>query len=141
MSDPLSVAASVAGLLSLTIQVSQLLYTQIHVIKHAPKDARDLLHEIEAIEGALRGLVAFLREHGIDEDNFSPNSMLSNAVSGCTLKIVAINSRVEKLNKGGLGSMLERGKWLYQKDERSAIISTLHRNLSIFQLSLSVEGL
>lgn len=141
MSDPLSITASVAGLLSLTIQVSQMLYAQVHVIKHAPGDARDLLQECQAIEAALKKLVSFLRKHKIEDNEFGPDSMFANAIQGCTTKIRDIQSKVDKLNSHGLGSLIERGKWFYQKDERYEIVATLHRSLSIFQLSLSMEGM
>jgi len=45
--DPLGVAASVSGLLSLTIQVSQMVYEQVHTLKNATKDAAKLLEELE----------------------------------------------------------------------------------------------
>jgi hypothetical protein len=45
--DPLTAATSVAGLLSLAIQVSQILIDQIRTVKNAPKGAQDLLDEFQ----------------------------------------------------------------------------------------------
>ena len=141
MADPLSISASVAGLLSLAIQVSQLLYAQIQTTRHAPRDAKELLDELKAIEGVLKRLDAFLREQNIDARNFGATSMLAEAIQGCTVKILDIQGRVEKLNKHSVGGLVERGKWYYKQDERREIVAYLHRSLTIFQLSLSVEGM
>jgi hypothetical protein len=45
--DPLTAATSVVGLLSLAIQVSQILIDQIRTVKNAPKGAQDLLDEFQ----------------------------------------------------------------------------------------------
>lgn len=44
---PLTAATNVAGLLSLAIQVSQILIDQIRTVENAPKDAQDLLDEFQ----------------------------------------------------------------------------------------------
>lgn len=141
MSDPLSIAASVAGLLGLTIQVSGLLYKQVRVVKHAPTDAEDLLHELQAIEGTLQALAAFLDSRGIQDGRFGPNSMLTSALQGCTVHVTDMKKRVEKLSTHGVGGIIERGKSYYKREERSEIVAALHRSLSIFHLSLSLEGM
>lgn len=141
MADPLSISASVAGLLSLAIQVSQLLYTQIQASKHAPGDAKELLDELQGIESVLKRLEAFLSTQGIHERIFGANSMLTTAIQGCTVRILDMQGRVEKLNKHSVGGIIERGKWFYKQDERREIVAYLHRSLTIFQLSLSIEGM
>ncbi len=47
MIDPFTLATGIAGLLSLTIEVSKILYDQVNTIKNAPTEANDLLYELE----------------------------------------------------------------------------------------------
>jgi hypothetical protein len=59
MPDPLSIAAGVSSFIDSNIQASQILYTQIHVVKRAPRDAIELFYELHGIEGTLKKLDAF----------------------------------------------------------------------------------
>ncbi|CAI6332280.1 unnamed protein product [Periconia digitata] len=54
--DPLSFSASIAGLLSLTIEITRLTYEYVSGVKDAPKAAQNLLTETTAIENILRDL-------------------------------------------------------------------------------------
>jgi len=140
--DPLSVAASIAGLLGLTIQVSQMLYEQVHTLKNAPKDAQKLLDELEALRRVLSSLEQFLAAQALKGRSFKETSTLINAIQGCTTQINAVKLRLEKLvRKQGLAQMIERGKWYYEQDEHQELIQTLHRYLGMFQVSLSVDGM
>jgi len=140
--DPLSVVASVAGLLSLTIQVSQMLYDQVHTLKNAPKDATKLLDELEALRQVLTSLEQFITSQLPKGHFFKQTSVLINAIQGCTGQISAIKLKLEKLvGKQGLAQIIERGKWYYEHNEHQELIQTLHRYLGMFQMSLTVDGL
>jgi hypothetical protein len=54
--DPLSFSAGIAGLLSLTIEITKLTYEYVSGVKDAPKAAQTMLTEITAIENILRDL-------------------------------------------------------------------------------------
>ncbi|KAF2003723.1 hypothetical protein P154DRAFT_561154 [Amniculicola lignicola CBS 123094] len=54
--DPLSFSAGIAGLLSLTIEITKLTYEYISGVKEAPRAAQSLLTETTAIENILRDL-------------------------------------------------------------------------------------
>ena len=142
MIDPLTAATSVAGLLSLTIQVSQILYEQVHTVKNAPRDAQELLDEFELLRKVLRSLEEFLRTQALQGHSFKETSVLVSAIRGCDDKINAVKLRVEKLvRKQGFAQMLERGKWYYEHGEHQELITSLHRYLAMFQISLNVDGM
>jgi hypothetical protein len=82
MIDPLTAATSVAGLLSLTIQVSQMLNEQVRTLKNAPNDAQELLDELELLRQVLTGLKAFLDAQGVKGHAFKETSVLINAIKG-----------------------------------------------------------
>jgi ankyrin repeat domain-containing protein 50 len=142
MLDPLTAATGVAGLLSLTIQVSQVLYEQVQTLKNAPSNAQELLDELQSLRQVLTSLEAFLSEQGGKGRVFKETSVLINAIKGCNTKITALKLKFENLiKKQGFARMIERGKWYYEHDEHQEIIAALHRYLGIFQISLSLGGM
>ena len=142
MIDPLTAATSVAGLLSLTIQVSQMLNEQVRTLKNAPNDAQELLDELESLRQVLTGLKAFLDAQDMKGHGFKETSALIKAIKGCDTNISDLKHKLEKLTtKQGFAQLLERGKWYFEHDEHQKIITTLHRYLGMFQISLSVGGM
>lgn len=118
-----------------------MLYVQIHVLKNAPQDANDLLHELQAMQSVLESLKTFQSAQGIGGRQFGTTSMLGSALQGCSLKILDMKSRVDRLDTSGVKGLIERGKWYYKQDERLEMVAALHRSLSIFQLSQSIDGM
>lgn len=140
--DPLTAATSVAGLLSLAIQVSKILYNQIGTIKNAPKDAKDLLDELQRLCQVLTSLEEFLKAQALKGHLFKGTSLLVSTIQGCHDKITAVKPRLEKLvRKQGFAQTLERGKWYYDHDEHQELVTNLHRYLGIFQISLNMDGM
>jgi hypothetical protein len=142
MMDPLSLAASVAGLLNLAIQVSHVLSGQIRTVKNAPKDAQDLLDELQLLRQVLTSLEVFLKAQASRGYVFPGTSVLVDAIRGCGDKIMTVKLRLEKLvQKQGFAQMIERGKWLYDHSNHQELLTSLHRYLGIFQISLNVDGM
>src|SRR6266536_1591055 len=56
MLDPLSFSSGVAGLLSLTIEITKISYEYISGVKDAPKSALTMISEITSLENVLRDL-------------------------------------------------------------------------------------
>jgi hypothetical protein len=140
--DPFIAATSVVGLLSLAIQVSQILCNQNCTIKNAPKDAKDLLDEFQRLCQVLTSLEEFLKAQALKGYLLKGTSLLVSAIQGCHDKITAVKPRLEKLvRKQGFAQILERGKWYYDHDEHQELVSSLHRYLAIFQISLNVDGM
>lgn len=142
MMDALTLATSVAGLLSLAIQVSQILSDQIRTVANAPQDAQDLLDELQLLRQVLTSLEAFLKAQAAKGYVFEGTSVLVNAIRGCGDKITAVKLRLEKLvRKQGVAQLIERGKWFYDHAERHDLVTSLHRYLGMFQISLNVDGM
>lgn len=135
-------AASVAGLLSLTIQVSQMVYEQVHTLKNATQDAAKLLEELELLFQVLTSLERFLAAQSPKGRPFLETSVFIKAIGGCKIQISAIKIRLDKLvGKQGLAQIIERGKWYYEHDEHQQLIQTIHRYIGMFQISLSIDGM
>jgi hypothetical protein len=132
MADPFSTAVSVAGLLNLAIQVSQLLYTQVNDIKNASKEAAEICGELSCLETVLKSLETFLKEQK-GNGRAETSSVLISALKGCEKKLLGVQIKLKKLDsKNSLKVLIERGKWFYEKDEHRELIRTLHRYTSLF---------
>lgn len=56
--DPLSVAASIAGIISLADSVSRLTFRYVKAVKNAERDVQNLLGEVKSLADILRTLPA-----------------------------------------------------------------------------------
>lgn len=140
--ESVGAAASVAGLLSLTLQLSQMLYDQVHLLKNAPKEASQLLDELGALSQVLTSLQKFLASQLSNGRLFEETSVLVNAIKGCKDQVNNIKLRLEKITGAkSVPRMLERGKWFYERAEYQELMQTLNRYLTMFQMSLTVDGL
>lgn len=140
--DPLSVVASVAGLLSLTLEVSSIVYEQVNTLKNAAKDAAKLLEELELLVRVLASLTQFLTSQASKGHLFEETSFFIKAIEECNTQITALKMRLDKLvGKQGVAQLIERGKWYYEHGEHQQLIQTLRSYVGMFQLSLSVGGM
>jgi hypothetical protein len=68
--------------------------------------------------------------------------VLISALKGCQRKLLDVQIKLKKLDsKNLLKVLIERGKRFYEKDEHRELVRTFHRYTSLFQLSLSVDGM
>lgn len=61
--DPLSLAASVAGLISITLEVSRIVDSYCKSVKDARKDVSEIAQELTRMRDVLRQLDGVLRSH------------------------------------------------------------------------------
>jgi hypothetical protein len=98
--------------------------------------------QLELLRQVLTGLKAFLDAQGVKGHAFKETSVLINAIKGFETKMTDLKLKLEKLTKKqSFAQLIERGKWYYEHDEHQVIITTLHRYLGMFQMSLSVGGM
>ncbi|KAI5798089.1 hypothetical protein FPQ18DRAFT_302190 [Pyronema domesticum] len=98
MSYPLSVSASVVGILGFTAQIIKLLDDYVSSVKSAPEEAQSLRNDIAAIHYVLTQLTTFLNT-AIDgiKNKFTDGCVLSLAIEECNRKITSIYMKVGKL--------------------------------------------
>ena len=138
--DPISMAASVAGLVSLTIKVSSTVGSYCKSVKNARKDVQEVGEELESMHDVLHQLDEFLRSQQLKTKFFEPTSVLATAITICGDTVTKISSKVQKLESNGLASMWERLKWPVSEKEMQRILATLRRCAATFQFSLTIEG-
>ncbi|KAL8816684.1 MAG: hypothetical protein Q9191_008288, partial [Dirinaria sp. TL-2023a] len=113
--DPLSVAASVVGLLGATAKVSSVLTTFVRGTKDAPKLANDVLQEVSDISACLAQLQAFLLGTRAGSRSRTALIMVEQVVvtlTACVMTFSELEETVESLNDGTPTRLGSRIAWM-----------------------------
>ena len=141
MIDPLSLAASIAGLASLTIQVTQVISSYTSAVKNVPENARSLQETVVTLSHVLEHLGRFLRSEDVKGNAFNQTSVLYSTTNLCQRTLDAILRKIEGLHKGGkVVQAVKQLRWPLNDKETQKMIVTLHGCTETFQLSLTIEG-
>lgn len=151
--EALAAAASVAGLISLAIEIPKIIDSAA-TIWSAPEEATQLARTMDALISALRKLEEFLKTDEARDMGMSSDSALVIAISSCQTRILdlskKIRSRLPAQSPSGSGSastpqsklraaagML---RWPLDKKECLTVISELHALQSTFEFCLVMEN-
>lgn len=140
--DPLSVAASVAGLMTLSIEVVHVISDYYKSTKNAPRDVQEIKNELESLSIILERLELVLRSDKIRYNSFSfdTSSVLTTALNSCEQKIREISSKLKPPKDSSASRVWERLKWPFSEKEVQKLLEILRRCILTFQFSLTVEG-
>ena len=133
-------AASVAGLVSLTLSVSSTIGSYCKSVKNAQKDVQTVAQELASMHDLLRQLDELLRSQQLKTKFFESTSVLATAISVYSRNIQKISSKLQKLESDGLASIWEKLKWPFSEKEMQKILATLRSCAATFQFSLTIEG-
>ena len=140
MSDPLSVAAGVAGVVVAAAQISSLLIKFTKSTIAAPQQAKVVLTEVSDIGGILSHLQSFLL--GLDLPDRSRVSLLKvekvvTIVSGCVLTFSELEKLLDEL-KTDNWDILDRFKWARKESALAGYIQRLQNHKSSLSLVLDI---
>jgi len=141
MAEVIGLASSIAGLLSLTLQVSQLSYEYIANIKGASKSVSSYLKELLALSQILLQLKETLDGETVDKTFLpSPSPLSQFTIGECQHEIERIKERLEKRRDGpGIRSALRVMTWPFEEKETGKLIEVLHRWKGIFEAAISTS--
>lgn len=139
--DPLSVSASVAGLLTAAAQISSLLIKFANSAKGAPKQAQSVLIEVKDISGILHHVQLFLL--GQMAASRSRASMLLVeqllvTLTGCVITFSELEDILTDLKTEGAMHTLDRINWARKESKIAGIISRLQNHKSSLNLMLTI---
>ena len=143
MADPLSVAASVAGLITIAEVVFSRTFNYMKEVKGGPNVVSRLSSELSALHGTLQSIHLVLTQ--LERD--IPNSALGLIhVTSCeqTLhKITTILERHETKSEHSctLRTVRKRLKWPFSLSETEDLIAEIGRHKSTLSLALTADGL
>ena len=140
MSDPLSVAAGVAGVVVAAGQISSLLIKFTKSTIAAPQQAKIVLTEVSDIGGILSHLQSLIL--GLDLPDRSRASLLKvdkviTVISGCVLTFSELEKLLDELKKDNL-DILDRLKWARKESALAGLIQRLQNHKISLSLVLDI---
>lgn len=140
MADPFTIATGVAGLLSLTIQVTQVTVEYVKGVKNVSAVVEEFRQELMTLAHVLGLLDEFLK---VEARNvaFTNTCALSAANFSCEQQLQKLLVKLEKNLKGGrISRAIDRLKWPFDEKEHHKAVEDLHRYVQTFQLALTING-
>lgn len=136
--DPLSISASVAGLITLADVVIDRTYKTIITCKNAGPDAQRLLEETTALIGTLKALDNL----GQNDSHHLESQLPSAQVTGCRDILLKVREKLDKTNPNGQNTLVKIKRtllWPITKAETDKILESMERYKATFSLCLSVD--
>ena len=140
MSDPLSVAAGVIGIVTVAVQVSKALIDFTNGTKDAPRQATVVLEKVNSIHVIMSQLQPFLL--GLQTPDQSRSCLIHvDAVrailTGCVATLSELQQVLDGLRAEGLG-FLDKIKWAKKESVIGSLITRLETHESSLSLLLSI---
>lgn len=137
--DPLSLAASIAGLISLAGATLKITKDYIHEARHEQETASQIVQELDILHFNLSRLDKFLRSENEAIGYFDDTSVLVSSTHACRTKLTALH---DKLIEGfqARRSLLRALRWPLQVKEHRQMILELRSFAQWVQFSLSING-
>ncbi|KAJ0417567.1 hypothetical protein BJY00DRAFT_315856 [Aspergillus carlsbadensis] len=142
MADPISLAASVAGIVALATSIVQGGYKLYNTVKDCPKELNALLGEVSSLNGVLMGLKAVIE--GLASSASAPPSVLDlQQLTDCRAALSEIHGILNQLSgaSGRTRAAGTRVAWLWKQGEVQGLIERLERHKSTFALAISGDTL
>ena len=136
--DPLSIAASVAGIAGLAIQIAPSLKSYFSNVKHAQEDVARYANEVYGLFEVCKQLHVFLKTDTADSFE-TTGSVLSRTVVSCEDCLREL-ARILQSKGPEKPDWTKKVKWPIYKKQVDEIISRLVRYTQLFQFALTVEG-
>lgn len=157
--DPLSLSTSVAGLLSLTIELSKILKGYVDDIRSAHQEATELMTEVSTLEHVLDMLDKAFRDKDPILTPCDEKSALKCMLDACRDHVKAIDGRLEGLKQAKasthstntdnkknkrmklttkVASIGARFAWPFGKGECHRNVQILHRYIQVLHMTFPI---
>ncbi|KAF2729617.1 ankyrin [Polyplosphaeria fusca] len=144
MAEPVAAAASIAGLASLAIQLSQLSYQHFSSLRGSSKAWSLYIQELSTLTSVLLKLQKVCDNAAAKDlaHILSAPALSSNSIKKCHKELDGLKSSLlEKQQKQGLRRKLEMLSWPFSESDTQEKVSLLHRFSTLFEASLIADNL
>jgi hypothetical protein len=142
MSDPLSVSASILGIVGIAAQIIKILNDYVGSVRSASEEAQTLKTEAVSIHSVLQRLADFL-DDAADEItiNFAKECVLCSAIEECNQIMVRLHRAFGKTlrKKSGGKGIIENLIWPLKREDYEKDMQNLRKLLQIFEFALSLS--
>ncbi|KAF4982357.1 hypothetical protein FZEAL_2009 [Fusarium zealandicum] len=144
MSDPLSISASIAGLVALADLIFKHVYKYARAAKDAKEDIQALAEEVNDIARVLRVLGALAYDLERNGDRVDP-ALKVDHLGRCDKTLNKIKTKVEKadnsLNRSRLAGITRQLKWPFSASETKETLAELGRHKASINLALATDSM
>ncbi|KAL2073364.1 hypothetical protein VTL71DRAFT_10688 [Oculimacula yallundae] len=141
MAEAIALAASVAGLASLAIQLTQISYQYVSDLRGASKSVSSYIRELATLTTVLVRLQEVLDKPDVtDLLSSRPSSLSKVAMDIYIEELTAVKIGLEnRAEKAGLGAKLKKLSWPLEEKETKKFVDTLHRIHGVLNSALSSD--
>lgn len=139
--DPLSVAASVVGLISAGAQLVPMFYNLGSAIKDAPHHAQVAVSELGDITILLIQLQKYIdgrAQASIQRLNLITVEHITASLTDCVITFSELDAVLKSMHVDQGLKAWDRAMWFMKKDEVGSLISRLQNHKSSFTLMLNI---
>ena len=143
MADPLSISASIAGLVNLADVVFGRIYKYVKAVKNASKDMATLSSEIGALYGILSNLrlISDQLESDIYESTTRPHHIHSCHETLEKVKSILERDNVSSVQDHRLQTLKRKLRWPFTSSEVKDLVVEIERHKATLGLALNVDGM
>ena len=142
--EPLSVIASIFGILSAAASISKVLRVTLERSKNVPKSIQDLESEVNEIRKALEQLQAFVLQKAQVSRSQASLIMAEQVVVtlvGCVTTFSQLESFADTLKSDEEIGIMDRIRWMTKADAIAEMISKLQNHkLSLIMMLMILES-
>lgn len=139
--DPLSVAASVAGLIQLTSKLVPALYNLGLAITEANKDAQAAATEVAGMSVVLQGLQTYIlgRLHANPERlRLITVEQITASLTACVLTYSELDETLQALHADSGLKVWERAVWSIKRDSIQKLVTSIQNHKMTFACMLNI---
>ncbi|PNP86125.1 hypothetical protein FNYG_00353 [Fusarium nygamai] len=144
MADPLSLAASIAGLISLADVIFRTTYKFVRAAKDAKDEIQSLLDEINNLSSVLRRLEALTSDLEDEGQSFDP-TLRNHYLNHCYKTFNRIEFRVKKASesfkKSKFDGIVRQLKWPFSSSETKELLAELSRHKETISVALLADSM
>ncbi|KAI9780621.1 MAG: hypothetical protein M1816_002782, partial [Peltula sp. TS41687] len=137
--DPFTLASGIAGLVSLTIQVTKITTEFLSSIKEAPHCIRDLRSELTVLTSNLKRLHTFLGSEPAGRA-FAYTSVLLLTCDTCRRNLRDLDNKLGNDSENVFRRALDRTRWPLKEKQTKSIVQDLRAYSQTFAFALTVDG-
>jgi hypothetical protein len=140
--DPLTaigLAANLAGLVSLVIEVCNLSADYFASIKNMSSNMKVLREELNSLQHVLEQLSSLLHGSGAAGKFFQKSSVLYLTIASCTGDVQEMADKLRS-SKNVMARTAQKLHWPFEEKDLSKFNDRLRKHISIYQFSLTMEN-
>ncbi|KAI0882303.1 ankyrin [Annulohypoxylon maeteangense] len=136
MAEPLSIAASIAGLITLTDTVVLRLMKYVRSVKNAAKEVEELAKEINMLGGALHSLSTLAQCFG--DENVDNRAFRMYHIEACNDILASIHKKLKKFDSD---SLTKKAKWPFSSTRVAELLDELSKHKQSVNLALTAKSM